>query len=86
MTTTSPPRRLYRSRTDRMRVFVGWRRQLRELSPIEAKVVAVEANATAQMATLLRSQTGAFIAGTILRYDGRALTPEYILAHLPEGS
>jgi len=31
------------SRTDRMRVFVGWRRQLRELSPIEAKVVAVEA-------------------------------------------
>lgn len=31
------------SRTDRMRFFVGWRRQLRELSPIEAKVVAAEA-------------------------------------------
>jgi hypothetical protein len=31
------------SRTDRMRFFVGWRRQLRELSPIEAKLVAAEA-------------------------------------------
>jgi hypothetical protein len=30
------------SRTDRMRFFVGWRRQLRELSLIEAKVVAAE--------------------------------------------
>jgi hypothetical protein len=36
-----PPSAL--SRTDRMRFFVGWRRQLRELSPIEAKVVAAEA-------------------------------------------
>ena len=31
------------SRTDRMRFFVAWRRQLRELSPIEAKVLAAEA-------------------------------------------
>ncbi|MCB1699504.1 MAG: hypothetical protein KDI14_01515 [Halioglobus sp.] len=31
------------SRTDRMRFFVAWRRQMRELSPIEAKVVAAEA-------------------------------------------
>lgn len=31
------------SRTDRMRFFVGWRRQMRELSTIEAKVVAAEA-------------------------------------------
>ena len=31
------------SRTDRMRFFIGWRRQLRELSPIETKVVAAEA-------------------------------------------
>lgn len=28
------------SRTDRMRFFVGWRRHMRELSPIEAKVLA----------------------------------------------
>jgi len=31
------------SRTDRMRFFVTWRRQMRELSPIEAKVIAAEA-------------------------------------------
>jgi hypothetical protein len=31
------------SRTDRMRFFVQWRRQMRELSPIEAKVIAAEA-------------------------------------------
>lgn len=36
-----PPSAL--SQTDRMRFLVGWRRQLRELSPIEAKVVAAEA-------------------------------------------
>lgn len=31
------------SRTDRMRFFVAWRRQLRELSDIETKVIAAEA-------------------------------------------
>ena len=31
------------SRTDRMRFFVAWRRQMRDLSPIEAKVLAAEA-------------------------------------------
>jgi hypothetical protein len=31
------------SRTDRMRFFTGWRRQMRELSAIEAKVLAAEA-------------------------------------------
>ena len=36
-----PPSAL--SRTDRMRFFIGWRRQLRELSSMEAKVVAAEA-------------------------------------------
>ncbi|MEE4144027.1 MAG: hypothetical protein V2I26_04445 [Halieaceae bacterium] len=36
-----PPQVL--SRTDRMRFFTGWRRQLRELSPIEAKLLAAEA-------------------------------------------
>ena len=36
-----PPSAL--SRTDRMRFFVAWRRQLRELSPIEKKVVAAQA-------------------------------------------
>jgi len=36
-----PPRVL--SRTDRMRFFASWRRQMRELSAIEAKVLAAEA-------------------------------------------
>jgi hypothetical protein len=31
------------SKTDRMRFFVAWRRQMRDLSPIEAKVLAAEA-------------------------------------------
>ena len=49
-----PPSSL--SRTDRMRVFVGWRRQLRELSPIEAKVVAAEAFHGAMRAMYERGQ------------------------------
>lgn len=36
-----PPSAL--SLTDRMRFFVAWRRQMRDLSPIEAKLVAAEA-------------------------------------------
>ena len=36
-----PPSAL--SRTDRMRFFVAWRRQMRDLSSIEAKVLAAEA-------------------------------------------
>ena len=31
------------SRTDRMRFFCAWRRQMRELSPLEAKILAGEA-------------------------------------------
>jgi len=48
------------------------------------RLIAVEVNATAQLATLIRSQTGYRVDGTILKYDGRPFTPEYILAHLPE--
>jgi 2-oxoglutarate ferredoxin oxidoreductase subunit alpha len=43
------------------------------------RLVAVEVNATAQLATLIRSQTGRRMDGTILKYDGRAFTPEYLL-------
>jgi 2-oxoglutarate ferredoxin oxidoreductase subunit alpha len=46
------------------------------------RVVAVEVNATAQLATLIRAQTGRSVDGTLLRYDGRAFTPEYILDRL----
>ncbi|MDH7486845.1 MAG: 2-oxoacid:acceptor oxidoreductase subunit alpha [Anaerolineae bacterium] len=44
--------------------------------------IAVEVNATAQLATLLRSQTGIQMDGAILKYDGRPFTPEYILARV----
>jgi 2-oxoglutarate ferredoxin oxidoreductase subunit alpha len=44
------------------------------------RVIAVEVNATAQLATLIRSQTGRKVDGTILKYDGRAFTPEYIMS------
>jgi len=46
------------------------------------RVVSVEVNATAQLATLIHSQTGRQVDGTILKYDGRAFTPEYILARV----
>ena len=48
------------------------------------QVVAVEVNATAQLATLIRSQTGRQMDGMILKYDGRAFTPEYIIRVLAE--
>jgi 2-oxoglutarate ferredoxin oxidoreductase subunit alpha len=44
------------------------------------RVITVEVNATAQLATLIRSQTGRKVDGTILKYDGRAFTPEYIMS------
>jgi len=46
------------------------------------RLVAVEGNATAQLASLIRSQTGILIDETILRYDGRGFTTEFILAGL----
>jgi 2-oxoglutarate ferredoxin oxidoreductase subunit alpha len=46
------------------------------------RLISVEVNATAQLATLIRAQTGRAVDGTILRYDGRAFTPEYILDRL----
>ena len=48
------------------------------------RLVAVEGNATAQLATLIRANTGRAVDNTILRYDGRAFTPEYILARVKE--
>lgn len=49
----------------------------------EAKrVVAVESNASGQLARLIRGQTGFEIGERVSRYDGLALTPEYILSRL----
>jgi 2-oxoglutarate ferredoxin oxidoreductase subunit alpha len=49
----------------------------------EAKrVVAVESNASGQLARLIRAETGFEIGERVSRYDGLPLTPEYILRHL----
>ncbi|MHB1294690.1 MAG: 2-oxoacid:acceptor oxidoreductase subunit alpha [Anaerolineae bacterium] len=46
-------------------------------------LVAVESNATGQFARMLRGMTGIYIQDKVLRYDGRPLTPGYILSKLP---
>jgi 2-oxoglutarate ferredoxin oxidoreductase subunit alpha len=46
------------------------------------RLVNVESNGTAQFASLLRGQTGRKVDHNILRYDGRPLSPDYILARL----
>ncbi len=46
------------------------------------ETVAVENNYSGQFADLLRMATGHTVARRILKWDGRALSPEYILAHL----
>nr|HPQ81161.1 2-oxoacid:acceptor oxidoreductase subunit alpha [bacterium] len=43
------------------------------------QVVAIEGNATGQLANLIRRETGFEIGRRVLRYDGLPLTPEYIL-------
>ncbi len=44
--------------------------------------IAVESNYSGQMADLIRTATGHHVARRILKYDGRPLSPEYILAHV----
>lgn len=49
----------------------------------EAKqVVAVEGNATGQLARLIRRETGFHIEKLVLRYDGLPITPEFIVRRL----
>jgi len=46
------------------------------------RVIGVESNATGQLASLIRRETGFQIKERISRYDGLAITPQYILRHL----
>ena len=46
------------------------------------RIIAVENNATAQLAHLLRAETGYQVSGKILKFDGRPLSPAYILKQL----
>jgi len=45
-------------------------------------VVCIEGNATAQLARLIRRETGFEIKKRVLRYDGLPITPEFILREL----
>jgi 2-oxoglutarate ferredoxin oxidoreductase subunit alpha len=47
----------------------------------------VEQNATGQLAELIREQTGIVCTGSILKYDGRQISAEEIVARFQkEGS
>jgi 2-oxoglutarate ferredoxin oxidoreductase subunit alpha len=46
------------------------------------QVICIESNATGQLAKLIRRETGFLIEKNIPRYDGLAITPEYILRNL----
>jgi len=48
------------------------------------RVFTVENNAGAQLAGLLRRETGIAVEGSILRYDGRPFNLDYLLAQLEE--
>jgi 2-oxoglutarate ferredoxin oxidoreductase subunit alpha len=46
------------------------------------QVICVESNATGQLAQLIRRETGFLIEKPISRYDGLAITPQYILGNM----
>jgi 2-oxoglutarate ferredoxin oxidoreductase subunit alpha len=48
------------------------------------RTIVVEGNATGQLEMLLRARTGRSVDGAIRKYDGRAFTSKYILAHVSE--
>jgi len=48
------------------------------------RLIAVEQNYTGQLATLIRAYTGIKADALINRYDGRPMSPEYILARFKE--
>jgi 2-oxoglutarate ferredoxin oxidoreductase subunit alpha len=50
-----------------------------------AKSIVIENNATAQMAGLIRRETGHEVNGTILKFDGRPFSPEEIVNRLKKG-
>jgi 2-oxoglutarate ferredoxin oxidoreductase subunit alpha len=49
-------------------------------------VIAVEGNATGQLARLIRRESGFAVNQTILRYDGLPITANYILDRLGQSA
>jgi 2-oxoglutarate ferredoxin oxidoreductase subunit alpha len=52
---------------------------------IPDKSISIESNSTGQMAHLIRAETGIEINKKILRFDGRPLTPQYIVREFRKG-
>jgi 2-oxoglutarate ferredoxin oxidoreductase subunit alpha len=48
------------------------------------RIIVVEGNATGQFETLLTTQTGCSVDGSIRKFDGRPFSPEYIVVNTPE--
>jgi 2-oxoglutarate ferredoxin oxidoreductase subunit alpha len=48
------------------------------------RTIVIEGNSTGQLQTLLRTRIGRVADGTMLKYDGRSFTPEYIVAKVKE--
>ncbi len=58
--------------------------QVSEVLGPARRTIGVEQNFAAQLAGLIRQETGIHIADNILKYDGRPMTPNYILRCLEE--
>ena len=50
------------------------------------QLIVVESNVTGQMAHLIRGETGLDATGKILKYDGRPISPTYIVNKFLEGA
>jgi len=59
--------------------------KLREVFAQAKQVIAVEQNITSQFAQLVRMQTGLEVTQHINKYDGRPMTPGWIISELEEG-
>ena len=59
--------------------------KLREVFSQSKQVISVEQNITSQFASLVRMQTGLGVTQHINKYDGRPMTPGWIISELEEG-
>ncbi|TFG27763.1 2-oxoacid:acceptor oxidoreductase subunit alpha [Candidatus Thorarchaeota archaeon] len=59
--------------------------KLREVFAQSKQVIAVEQNITSQFASLVRMHTGLAVKQHINKYDGRPMTPGWIISELEEG-
>lgn len=57
---------------------------LKEKAAVSSRVINVEQNATGQLASLIREETGLVCDGHILKYDGRQISGEEIAARIRE--